>query len=88
VLAFGVSAFLFAVPPAALAGDTAAAPAAEGEQAAPNAEGCMPGGGCCGGSNASCPKAQAADDGKGAGGCPCQKAKQAAAEQAAPPAQP
>jgi hypothetical protein len=48
----------------------------------------MPGGGCCGGNNASCPKAQAADDGKGAGGCPCQKAKQAAAEQAAPPAQP
>ena len=85
VLAIGVSALLLTAPLGALAGDTPA-PAAQGQQAAPKDEGCMPGGGCCGGS-ASCPKAAHTDDGKAAGGCPCQKAKQAA-EQAAPPAQP
>jgi len=84
VLAIGVSALLLTAPLGALAGDTPA-PAAQGQQAAPKDEGCMPGGGCCGGS-ASCPKAAAAEGDK-AGGCPCQKAKQAA-EQAAPPAQP
>jgi hypothetical protein len=68
-------------PLPARAGDPAApAPAAT----APDGEGCMPGGGCCGGS-AACPKAPRDAQGKVEGGCPCQKAK-AAAQQNTPPA--
>jgi hypothetical protein len=84
ILAIGTAALLLGAPLGAHATD-AAAPAAETGQAASKDEGCMPGGGCCGGS-AACPKAERTADGKSAG-CPCQKAKQAA-EQAAPPAQP
>lgn len=85
LLAIGVSAMLLAAPLGAFA-DDAPAPATQGQQAAPADEGCMPGGGCCGGS-AACPKAERGEDGKAAGGCPCQKAKQAA-QQAAPSAKP
>jgi hypothetical protein len=83
VLVIGVSALLFAAPLGALAGESPA-PAAQGQQTAPKDEGCMPGGGCCGGSTA-CPKAKRAEDGRATGGCPCQKAKQAA-QQTPPPA--
>jgi hypothetical protein len=85
VLAIGLSTFLMAAPLGALA-DEAPAPAPQGKPAAPATEGCMPGGGCCG-AGAACPKAVTADEGTAAGGCPCQKAKQAA-EQAAPAAKP
>jgi len=82
-LLVGVSGLLFAAPLGALAGDSPA-PAAQEQRTAPKVEGCMPGGGCCGGSTA-CPKAERAKDGL-TGGCPCQKAKQA--QQATPPAAP
>jgi len=84
VLAIGVSALVLVAPLGAFAGDTPT-PAQE-KQAAPVTDGCMPGGGCCG-AGAACPKAMPAEGGKAAGGCPCQKAKQAA-QQAAPPAKP
>jgi hypothetical protein len=84
VLLVGVGALLFAAPLGALAGDSPA-PAAQEQRTAPKVEGCMPGGGCCGGSTA-CPKAERAKDGRVTGGCPCQKAKQA--QQAPPPAAP
>ena len=85
VLVVGVSALLFGAPLSAFAGESPA-PAAQGaKEAAPKDEGCMPGGGCCGGS-AACPKAKRAENGLVTGGCPCQKAKQA--QQAPPPAAP
>lgn len=84
VFIVGVSALLFAAPLGALAGEEPA-PAAQGQQTAPKDEGCMPGGGCCGGSTA-CPKAKRGDDGRVTGGCPCQKAKQA--QQTTTPAAP
>ncbi|HWP65534.1 MAG TPA: hypothetical protein VNO26_06450 [Candidatus Limnocylindria bacterium] len=84
VLALALTAFLVAAPVAALAADPAT-PAPQAE-AAMVEEGCMPGGGCCGGS-AACPKAERGP-GKMSGGCPCQKAKQQAAEQQKQPAAP
>lgn len=76
LLAVGLTALLFGAPLGTFAADDAAAPASEQQPATPKSEGCMPAGGCCGGS-AACPAAKKAE-GQEAGGCPCQKAKQAA----------
>ena len=86
LLAIGVTALVFGAPLATFAADETAAPASQGQPATPKLEGCMPGGGCCGGS-ADCPAAKQ-EAGKEAGGCPCQKAKQAAAQQKQSPAAP
>ena len=76
LLAISATALVFGAPLATFAADETAAPASQGQPAAPKLDGCMPGGGCCGGS-AACPAAKK-EAGKEAGGCPCQKAKQAA----------
>ena len=88
LLAIGMTALVFGAPLATFAAEDTAAPPAQGQSATPKAEGCMPGGGCCGGS-AACPAAKK-EEGKEAGGCPCQKAKQAAeaAQQQQAPAAP
>jgi hypothetical protein len=86
LLAISVGVLLFQAPLETFAADETAAPAAQAKPAAPKSDGCMPGGGCCGGS-AACPAAKT-DEGKQAGGCPCQKAKQAAAQQKQSPAAP
>ena len=82
VMAIGASVWLLGAPLAALAADDAA-PASQGQPAAAKDAGCMPGGGCCG--SAACAAAKH-EDTKEAGGCPCQKAKQAAKQQQKPAA--
>jgi hypothetical protein len=77
VMAIGASALLFGAPLTAFAADETA-PASQGQPAASKEAGCMPGGGCCGSPACAAPKHE---DAKAAGGCPCQKAKQAAEQQ-------
>ena len=77
VMAIGASALLLGAPLMALAAEEAA-PASERQPAVGKDAGCMPGGGCCG--SAAC-TATKHEDAKAAGGCPCQKAKQAAEQQ-------
>lgn len=84
VMAIGASALLLGAPLAARAAEEAA-PASQGQPAASKDAGCMPGGGCCG--SASC-TAEKHEDSKATGGCPCQKAKQAAEQQKKKPAAP
>jgi hypothetical protein len=78
---------LLGTAPSMFAADTAAPAAATQGESAAAGDGCMPGGGCCGGS-ANCPKAPRGDDGKVAGGCPCQKAKEAAKQAEQQPSKP
>jgi hypothetical protein len=86
LLLASIMALSLATPFQALADDTAA-PVTSAPAAATQTDGCMPGGGCCGGS-AACPKAPRDAKGKVSGGCPCQRAKAAAQQGSQPPANP
>jgi hypothetical protein len=71
---FALSFAIAVVPAWATDADVPAIASEQSADAAPAAEtgGCMPGGGCCGGSEG-CAAAKASDDGTPARECPCQR---------------
>jgi hypothetical protein len=80
---FLVLAWALAITPSVATGADEARPPKTQPATKPAPQGCMPGGGCCGGA-AACPNAQPHEDGK-PGGCSCQRNKQTGGTETPPP---